>query len=240
MVNSAIYNTLFNKNNKNNKNKFIGGQNKISNMISLLNDKKSFLIQVFGNLIFQLLITFIIAFNIKTDLLENNFNFIALIIGTLIIIFILALVPMPPLLKFILFTLFSAAWGLLLTEIKKKSSDEVIKTALIGVLAIFIIMFLIGLFLLASGIKFDYKVGGILLALLFIVIIAMIVLTFMKKYTMYHKSMAIIILILFSLYIIYDTNTILQREYLGDFITASLDYYLDILNIFINLVIYQS
>jgi FtsH-binding integral membrane protein len=114
---------------------------------------------------------------------------------------------MPPLVKFILFTLFSVAWGLLLTEIKKKSSDEVIKTALLGVLSIFIIMFLLGLFLLASGIKFDYKVGGILLALLFIIIIATIVLSFMNKYTLYHKSMAIIILVLFSFYIIYDTNT---------------------------------
>jgi FtsH-binding integral membrane protein len=42
--------------------------------------------------------------------------------------------------------------------------------------------------------------------------------------------------VLFSLYIIYDTNHILQREYYGDFITASMDYYLDILNVFVNLL----
>jgi FtsH-binding integral membrane protein len=43
-------------------------------------------------------------------------------------------------------------------------------------------------------------------------------------------------LLLFSVYVVYDTNSILQRNYNGDFITASLDYYLDILNIFSNLL----
>jgi len=43
-------------------------------------------------------------------------------------------------------------------------------------------------------------------------------------------------LLLFSMYIIYDTNAILQRNYYGDFIRASLDYYLDVLNIFVDLI----
>ena len=51
------------------------------------------------------------------------------------------------------------------------------------------------------------------------------------------KLLAAIGIVIFSAYIIYDTNTILQRNYSGDFITASLDYYLDILNIFTKLVL---
>ena len=43
-------------------------------------------------------------------------------------------------------------------------------------------------------------------------------------------------IVLFSLYLIYDTNVIFRRDYSGDFITASLDYYLDILNLFLNLL----
>jgi FtsH-binding integral membrane protein len=39
---------------------------------------------------------------------------------------------------------------------------------------------------------------------------------------------------IFSLFIIWDTNQILSRDYKGDFITASMDYYLDILNLFTN------
>ena len=51
------------------------------------------------------------------------------------------------------------------------------------------------------------------------------------------KTLSAIGIIIFSGYIVYDTNTVLQRNYYGDFITASLDYYLDILNIFSNLTI---
>jgi hypothetical protein len=51
------------------------------------------------------------------------------------------------------------------------------------------------------------------------------------------KLLAAIGIVIFSGYIIYDTNIILQRNYYGDFITASLDYYLDIINVFIKLTI---
>ena len=54
------------------------------------------------------------------------------------------------------------------------------------------------------------------------------------------RYLTIFSLMLFSVYIIYDTNTILQRNYFGDFITASLDYYLDIINIFVNLLSYNN
>jgi FtsH-binding integral membrane protein len=48
------------------------------------------------------------------------------------------------------------------------------------------------------------------------------------------KVFAYIGLGLFSLFVVYDTSQILSRDYYGDFITASLDYYLDILNLFSN------
>jgi FtsH-binding integral membrane protein len=47
-----------------------------------------------------------------------------------------------------------------------------------------------------------------------------------------NKLLALIGILLFSMYIIYDTNKILQRDYKGDFIRASLDYYLDFINLF--------
>jgi FtsH-binding integral membrane protein len=50
------------------------------------------------------------------------------------------------------------------------------------------------------------------------------------------KGLAIFGLGLFSLFVIYDTNQIMQRDYFGDFITASLDYYLEIINIFVKLI----
>jgi FtsH-binding integral membrane protein len=50
-----------------------------------------------------------------------------------------------------------------------------------------------------------------------------------------YKFFSMVAILLFSMYIIYNTNQIMQRDYNGDFIRASLDYYLDILNLFLNL-----
>ena len=233
MVHSSTYNLLFNRKS--------GGLNKKVDFFKLLNEKKSFLAKTFGNLIFQLLVTFIIAFQVKSpDLLENNLYFWGLIITTFIIIFLLAMVSMPPIMKFILFTIFSICWGLLLSKIKEHTSPEIIKSALLGVISIFIAMFTVGLLITSMGITMSLKFGFILLVALLLLIIVSIVSMFMKSYDTYHKAISVFALLLFSIFIIYDTNTILQRNYLGDFITASIDYYLDILNIFINLINIQS
>jgi FtsH-binding integral membrane protein len=233
MVHSSTYNLLFNRKS--------GGLNKKVDFFKLLNEKKAFLAKTFGNLIFQLLVTFIIAFRVKSpDLLENNLYFWGLIITTFIIIFLLAMVSMPPIMKFILFTIFSISWGLLLSKIKEQASPEIIKSALLGVISIFIAMFTVGLLITSMGITMSPKLGFILLVALLLLIIVSIVSMFMKSYDTYHKAISVFALLLFSIFIIYDTNTILQRNYLGDFITASIDYYLDILNIFINLINVQS
>ena len=233
MVHSSTYNLLFNRKS--------GGLNKRVDFFKLLNEKKAFLAKTFGNLIFQLLITFIIAFRVKSpDLLENNLYFWGLIITTFIIIFLLAMVKMPPIMKFILFTIFSISWGLLLSKIKEQTSPEIIKSALLGVISIFIAMFIVGLLITSMGITMSPKLGFILLVALLLLIIVSIVSMFMKSYDTYHKAISVFALVLFSIFIIYDTNTILQRNYLGDFITASIDYYLDILNIFMNLINIQS
>ena len=101
-------------------------------------------------------------------------------------------------------------------------------------------MFTVGLLITSMGITMSPKLGFILLVALLLLIIVSIVSMFMKSYDTYHKAISVFALLLFSIFIIYDTNTILQRNYLGDFITASIDYYLDILNIFINLINIQS
>ena len=144
---------------------------------------------------------------------------------------------MPSWLKFILFSVFSYIWGILLASFKLKINDDgLINMAMLGSIGIFAIMFLIGAILLATGIALGYQTGLFLFILLLGLLIAQIFSLFHKS-TILVKSLAAIGIVIFSAYIIYDTNTILQRNYYGDFITASLDYYLDILNIFMKLVI---
>jgi FtsH-binding integral membrane protein len=97
-------------------------------------------------------------------------------------------------------------------------------------------MFAFGLALIASGIKLGLRFGlGLFFALLFLLIVS-IVQFFIVGSSFLKKIIVIGSLMVFSLYIMYDTNSILQRNYNGDFITASLDYYLDIINIFSGLL----
>ena len=105
---------------------------------------------------------------------------------------------------------------------------------MLGTIGIFAVMFLIGIFLLVTGIELGLKTGAFLFFSLLILIIAQIFNIFYKS-TILVKILAAIGIVIFSGYVIYDTNVILQRDYYGDFITASLDYYLDILNIFVKL-----
>ena len=206
-------------------------------LISLLKGKKELMILTFANLITQLGITYYVMTNTNvTDKDKTNMKQYMLILVDFIIIYALAVIPMPIWLKLILFSAFSYIWGILLASFKLKINDDsLINMAMLGSIGVFLTMFLIGAFLLASGVVLGFKTSIILFFSLLALIIAQIFSLFHKS-KMLTKSLAAIGIVIFSGYIIYDTNKILQRNYYGDFIQASLDYYLDILNIFTKLV----
>jgi FtsH-binding integral membrane protein len=245
MANSSIYNKYFGSGGKHsghamynlmggasrNKGKGIG----TSSLLSLLNSKKEFLVAVFANLIAQLGITYFFMMN-YTGADKKNFMFWGLVVVQFIIIIVLALVPMPTWLKFILFSVFSACSGMTLSFMKRSVDPNIIDMAIVGTLSIFGVMFLFGVTLILFGINLGSQFAAFLFYALLLLIIVQVVMIFAKAKSSVLKGIYIFSLILFSLYIIYDTNNILQRDYYGDFITASLDYYLDILNIFVDLV----
>ena len=221
MVNSNLYNTLFNRVRQR------GG----GSLTNLLYEKKTFLVKTFANLIVQLGITYYVMK--KTKKVNNRLLYI---IGSFCIILVLALVPMPSWLKFIVFCILSYIFGLLLSSLALVVSSDIIEMAIQGTMGIFVTMFAIGVALIMSGIKLGIKTAAFLFFSLVILILARIVFWFSGASSSTKKILTFIALILFSAYIVFDTNKILQRDYSGDFITASLDYYLDILNIFVNLV----
>lgn len=226
------------------------GGSKSVEFLKLLNQKKSFLILVFANLIAQLGITYYVMMNYasastsasasaSTDKSKQpTGQFYLLFFLQLIIIFVLALVPMPSWLKFIIFSIFSASFGISLSYVKNMVSPGLIQTALAGTMGIFTAMCLLGVLLIMFGIQLGLGFGLFLFFSLLLLIIIQVVTMFAGSESYPTKAFAVVSLILFSLFIIYDTNTILQREYYGDFITASMDYYLDILNVFLDLVSY--
>jgi FtsH-binding integral membrane protein len=214
--------------------------NNLTQLFKLISEKRVFFALILATLVSQLSITYYVSENVKIEDEDEgtketkkfNSKLIGAYVAIFVIILILAFITMPPWLKFILFSLFSTAFGVILGYRKSGIDPGIVKSALVGTASIFVAMFAFGVALIASGIKLGFKFGiGLLIALFFLTIIT-IVQFFIPTSSLLKKILVIGSLMVFSLYIMYDTNNILQRNYYGDFITASLDYYLDIINIF--------
>jgi FtsH-binding integral membrane protein len=218
--------------------------NNLTQLFKLISEKRGFFALILATLVSQLYITYYVSENIKIEdedeknnnTIKFNSKLIGAYIAAFVLILILAFITMPPWLKFILFSLFSGAFGVILGYRKSGVDPNIIKSALVGTGSIFVAMFAFGVALIASGIKLGLRFGlGLFFALLFLLIVS-IVQFFIVGSSFLKKIIVIGSLMVFSLYIMYDTNSILQRNYNGDFITASLDYYLDIINIFSGLL----
>lgn len=209
---------------------------------SILKDKAGFLAAVFGTLIFQLLLVIAIIKLVPHDdptvLLVKEYWFVNIIMQ-FVLLLCLVLIPMPLPLKFTLFSLFAALVGYMLKVTLEKVPFEIIQTALVGTLVVFVFFVVVGLIISGLGVNLA-PLGFVLLGMLLLLIIISIVTVFMKSSSSMRKGLAIATLFLFSVYVVFDTNQILQREYHGDFVTAAIDYFLDILNIFLSLVSYSS
>lgn len=243
MARSNLYNTLFRKNQSGGKSNALSFFTNIKsgNFMKLLQNKKEFLTLVLANLIVQLGITYYVMENTNKDADGKNpkkslsilFFVLFFIVSIALISFMMTDIPIWA--KIILFAIFSAMEGYFLSFMKHFVDPAIIQMAIAGTMGIFSSMFIFGMLLILLGIKLSNAFGGVLLFALLGLIITRIVFIFMGDYSQFAKGMAIFALGLFSLFIIYDTNQIMQRDYMGDFITASLDYYLDIINIFVNL-----
>ena len=236
----------YNKSNLVNKNYNSKPKTDLSQLFKLLYKKKGFFSLILVTLVIQFYITYYISenFNIEEDKeikdanvhpININTNLIIALIVSFCLIFILAVVPMPAWLKFIVFSLFSASSGVILAYRKSRYDPNTIKTAFLGTIGIFVSMFAFGVALVASNIQLSHIFGlRLLYALMFLIM--MIIVQFFLQSSLLYKIVVVSSLMVFSVYIVYTTNSILQRNYSEDFITASLDYYLGIINIFSNLL----
>lgn len=196
--------------------------------------KQGFLLAVYAVLIAELLVTFaILSYLRKHEMKIVDQPMWVYLITLLGLILILSLVPMPSWLKLCIFTLMSVIIGAYLDVISKRIvDDKLIKNALYGTIAIFVTMSAIAVLLAAMGIDLSFM-GIILLGALIGLIIASVIVMLLGNVS---KTIIKVLLwfglVLFAIYTTYATNMILQPSYSGDFIDASIDFYLDFINIF--------
>jgi FtsH-binding integral membrane protein len=222
---------------------------KLNDFVKLMRNKSGLLNCIFFTLITQITLTigFIKLLNMTETTNEiinryqNSFSMSILLFLLLIISIVLLYIMIKSSLsysqKYMVFTLFSLIEAFFLHIILSTYSDETIEFAFYSTIAIFISLFIFGLVVVYLGYDLGW-LGLILFMSLFILIIIQLIFMFMGNYETYQKIFAVISLTIFMLYIIYDTNKILLKyNNTNDYcIIGALDYYLDILNIFIDLL----
>lgn len=228
--------------NKSKNKKSIFKNNNLSQLFKLISEKRGYFFLIIMTILFQLSITYFVSENINIkeekdeDGKKRDTNFYLALIAVIVLTLILSFINMPTWLKFILFSLISTAYGVIVSYRKFGIDPAIVKSALVGTGSIFVAMFVFGVALIASGIKLGLTFGlGLLFALLFIVFL-MIVEFFIFNSPLLTKIIVIGLLMLFSVGIMFHTNLILQRDYNIDFISASLSYYLDIIGVFSSLL----
>ena len=199
--------------------------------MSNLQKKIPFMAAVFGHLIFQIFIAYRAAeattrnVNMKT-VAESNRLFLGL--ASIMLILFMTFVPLPIPVKVAVFGIISFLGGMSIHDIPN------LQEALLEVIGIFILMFTMGVFTVQMGYNLNI-LGIVLIFSLLAVLIARVINVYSSRSldsrVSRNKSYTKILTLIFALFVVYDTNTILQRNYSGDFVNASLDYFLDIINL---------
>lgn len=201
----------------------------------LLQQNGAFLSKLLATLTIQAVITFGVmeycrSKNITLGILPVILCFILL----LALLAVIMLTSLPIYAKFLIFTAISIIVGVTLSN--NSVSDDSIKRAIWGAVGVFVATFLIGVCLAVMGV--DLSVFGILLlVLLGVLIIGQLLMYFYPVSDTTSKAWVYFGLILFGVYVIYDINVILKHRPFGDdYVTSSVNLYLDFINIFISLL----
>lgn len=203
----------------------------------LLKKKQDLLKCVFSSLIFQLGLTAFIVFYLQENstilnTIKSNYLYsIALFLIGLFIIFILSSDKLSFNTKFMFFMFFGIIQGILLGSFKQYFPEDVVKSALISTITIFIMFLCIGFTIVYFNYDITWMGIYLLLALLALLVYRISLIFIPVEYNL-KKIMFVISILLFSIFIIYDTNVLLLKGKNKDCISFAMDYYLDILNIF--------
>ena len=192
-----------------------------------------FLLSAYALMLMQLCISFGIAYKLRDadsiiDRLPKTWVLTLLSIG---ILALLALVPMPMPIKFFVFTIFAVVVGIFLLLLTRKFDTELVSKALVGAIATFVMMSIVGLILVLKGIDLT-PMSMVLFAALIVLVVTSVVFIFVRVSKTIYKVYLSAICIVMALLTMYDTNIIMSGNYTGDVIDAATALYLNVTNLF--------
>ena len=205
---------------------------------NLLRKKKGLMICIFLTLIFQLIIaTITMKLDHKHQILGKQSITVTVVyfVISFVLIYLMIGTKLPFIVKQLLFVLFSILWGLILSQgIHVIKDPKIIEGAALATLINTLLMLIVGFVIVYMGVDLGWM-GIYLMIGLFVLITISFIRVFTPGSPMVNKVVSCVSIILFSMFILYDTNNILLK-YKGkdDCIRGALDYYLDIFNLFTN------
>lgn len=175
-----------------------------------MKSKLPFVGQVYLNLVLQCAVALYMANNAVVE-----GNILLYTVASIGVILALAFANASQPVRFLLLTTFSALSGALMSQ--NKPTTELLQE----VLAIFVTMVAVGATTALLG--FDLRTMYIFL---FVALIALLVMR-----TFSGLKLSQVGAFLFGLFVVMDTNAIMQRNYQGDVVQATLDFFLDFINL---------
>jgi FtsH-binding integral membrane protein len=204
----------------------------------LIKGKEKFLISVYAILILQLTGTFVLLRAIRDHpdvAAATKKYFWLLALASLVLVFLVSWLPLPTWAKLLIFSVFSVLIAGVLNVVSARVSEELVNQALVSTIAIFVAMSALAVVLASFGVHLGWM-GVYLLAALLGLIIASVVSTVFsvagKNSPGARRMLLIIGMVLFSVFVVYDTNIVLQKDYSNSAVDAALDFYLNFINLF--------
>lgn len=230
---------------------------KLSTIGHKIRSKKNLLICIFATLISQLAITGGSAYYIKTndilikyDLIKyltfKNFLFegllklilISIIFG--ILIWLMKNQSIPFEIRQLFFMIYSGLIGFIVAFFLLFINNNLIKGGIRDTLIIFLAMFSVGMAVIAFDIDITPYVLIVFLFSLCILVLALV--NFFLRSEKINIFITLALIFIYSAFIIFTTNNIIERypNNTSKCIDGALDYYTELINIFINLLINRS
>lgn len=204
----------------------------------LIKGKEKFLISVYAILILQLTGTFVLLRAIRDHpdvSAATKKYFWVLALASLLLVFLVSWLPLPTWAKLLVFSVFSVLVAGVLNVAAGRVSEELVNQALVSTIAIFVAMSALAVVLASFGVHLGWMGVYLLAALLGLLIASVVSALFSaagKDRAGARRILLIIGMILFSLFVVYDTNVILQKDYNHSAVDAALDFYLNFINLF--------
>ena len=216
--------------------------NNLKQFNSLLIKKQNLLGCIFSTLLLQVIITTLVfLYFYQQKILTQSYSFLSiflLLLFDIFLIYVMTTFNISFSLRFLIFIIFSIIQGIFLGISLKYVDKSILISSLLSTIFLFLSLLIIGFGIVYLKINLSWF-GGFLFFALLSLIFFQIISIFIPPSNLSIKLMTTFALLIFSGFILYDTNNILLKFNNSnkgvDCIRGALEYYLDIINIFINL-----